>query len=57
MYILQSILTNLEPGMDLIAPLRLEFIDLFHDAMQITAVASPKVIRLFLQMPFPFSKF
>ena len=57
MYILQSILTHLERGMDLIAPLRLEFIDLFHDAMQITAVASPKVIRLFLQMPFPFSKF
>ena len=51
MYILQSILTHLEQGVDLIAPLKPEFMYVFYEAIQITAVASSHTIRLFLQMP------
>jgi hypothetical protein len=64
MYILQSILIHLEPGLGLVAPLKPEFKYIFYEAIQITAVASPHAIRLFLQMPlredcrtFLFSKF
>ena len=50
-YILQRILINLEPGIGLIATLKPEFMYIFYEAIQITAVASPHAIRLFLQMP------
>ena len=33
------------------APLKPEFIYIFYEAIQITAVASPLAVRLFLQMP------
>src|SRR5215470_18212434 len=51
MYILQNILIHLEPGIGLIAPLKPEFMYIFYEAIQITAVASSYGIRLFLQMP------
>jgi hypothetical protein len=50
MYILQSVLIHLEPGIGLIA-LKPEFMYIFYEAIQITAVASPHAIGLFLQMP------
>ena len=51
MYILQSILIHLDPGIGLIAPLKPEFMYIYYEAIQIAAVASPHAIRLFLQMP------
>ena len=51
MYILQSVLIHLDPGIGLIAPLKPEFMYIYYEAIQIAAVASPHAIRLFLQMP------
>ena len=48
MYILQSILIHLDPGIGLIAPLKPEFMYIYYEAIQIAAVASPHAIRLFL---------
>ncbi|GFG30191.1 hypothetical protein Cfor_10174 [Coptotermes formosanus] len=48
---LTSILIHLEPGIRLIAQLKPEFMYIFYEAIQITAVASSYGIRLFLRMP------
>jgi hypothetical protein len=51
MYILQSILVRLEPGIGWIFPLKPETMYMFYETIQITAVASSYGIRLFLETP------